>query len=55
MAFPHTPWFIRPEPTEDGQAVIENGTEEGRCIAICEWHIAEEIVRSVNYMNQAPD
>jgi len=22
---PHTPWFIRPEPTPDELAVIENG------------------------------
>ena len=23
---PHTPWFIRARPTDDGQAIIENGT-----------------------------
>lgn len=53
--FPHTPWFIRPEPTDSGMAVIENGTEEGRCIAVCEWHIAEEIVKAINIFHKAPD
>ncbi len=45
---PHTPWFIRPEPRTDGQAIIENGTVEGALIAVCEWHVAEAIVKSIN-------
>lgn len=45
---PHMPWFIRPEPTPDGQAVIENGTSEGSRIAVAEWHVAEFIVATVN-------
>ena len=53
--FPHTPWFIRPTPTDDGQAVIENGTEEGSRIAVCEWNIAEFIVETVNLAHQQPD
>jgi hypothetical protein len=52
---PHTPWFIRPEPTKDGQAVIENGTSEGCHIAVAEWHIAEFIVKTVNLANQQPE
>jgi hypothetical protein len=45
---PHTPWFIRERPKNDGLAVIENGTHEGNHIAECEWHIAEFIVQTVN-------
>ncbi len=45
---PHTPWFLRTRPTDDGQAVIENGSQEGSLIAVCEWHIAEFIVKTVN-------
>ena len=45
---PHTPWFIRERPKDDGLAVIENGTQEGMHIAECEWHIAEFIVQTVN-------
>lgn len=52
---PHTPWFINPSPTKDGQAVIENGTDEGSSIAVCEWHIAEFIVQTVNLANQQPE
>ena len=55
MEFPHTPWFIRPRPTDDGLAVIENGTESGRRIAVCEWHIAEEIVKAMNHFHQQPN
>jgi hypothetical protein len=52
---PHTPWFIRPRPTDSGLAVIENGTEEGSHIAECEWHIAEFIVKTVNLAHQQPE
>lgn len=45
---PHTPWFLRKRPKDDGLAIIENGTEEGSHIAECEWHIAEFIVKTVN-------
>ena len=45
---PHPPWFIRPKPRPDGQAIIENGTVEGSLIAVCEWHIAEHIIQAVN-------
>jgi hypothetical protein len=45
---PHGPWFIRAKPRSDGQAIIENGTAEGSLIAVCEWHIAEFIVRLAN-------
>ena len=55
MQIPHTPWFIRALPKTDGQAVIENGTEEGSHIAVCEWHIAEFIVKTVNDAHQQPD
>ena len=51
---PHTPWFIRPEPTPDGQAIIENGTDGGSRIAVAEWHVAEFIVSTVNLAHQAP-
>lgn len=52
---PHTPWFIRRRPTDDGQAVIENGTDAGHRIAVCEYHIAEFIVHTVNTAHQQPD
>lgn len=52
---PHTPWFIRETPMPDGQAVIENGTHEGGRIAVCEWHVAEFIVKTVNQAHQQPD
>jgi hypothetical protein len=52
---PHTPWFIRERPTDDGQAVIENGTVIGERIAVCEWHIAEFIVQTVNLAHQQPE
>ena len=52
---PHTPWFIRARPTDDGQAVIDNGTSEGSRIAVAEWHIAEFIVKTVNLAHQQPD
>lgn len=55
MEFPHTPWFIRERPTDSGLSVIENGTEEGKCIALCEHHIAEFIVQTVNLAHQHPD
>ena len=45
---PHTPWFIRERPLDNGLALIENGTHEGMHIAECEWHIAEVIVKAVN-------
>lgn len=45
---PHAPWFLCPTPTQDGQAIIENGTDEGSHIAVCEWHIAEFIIKTVN-------
>ena len=52
---PNTPWFIRERPTDDGQAVIENGTNEGCHIAVAEWHVAEFIVQTVNLAHQQPD
>lgn len=51
---PHTPWFIARTPTPDGQAIIENGTEEGGHIAVCEFHVAEFIVKTVNDAHQQP-
>lgn len=45
---PHLPWFIRSRPRTDGQAIIENGTIEGSLIAVCEWHIADFIIKAVN-------
>lgn len=45
---PHTPWFLCPTPTPAGHAIIENGSDEGSCIAICEWHIADFIIRISN-------
>ena len=52
---PPTPWFIRERPTDDGQAVIENGTDKGSRIAVCEWHVAEFIVQTVNLAHQQPE
>ena len=51
---PHTPWFIAATTTPDGQAVIENGTIEGSRIAVCEFHVAEFIVKTVNDAHQQP-
>jgi len=51
---PHSPWFIRPRPLDNGLAIIENGTYEGEHIAECEWHIAEHIVRCVNSSSWSP-
>jgi len=51
---PHAPWFIRERPLDNGLAIIENGTYEGKHLAECEWHIAKHIVRCVNASQWLP-
>lgn len=55
MDIPHTPWFVRERPLDNGLMVIENGTSEGGHIAECESHIAEFIVKTVNHAHQQPE
>ena len=53
-AIPHTPWHIAERPTDSGLSIIQNGTEDGVCIAMCEHHIAEFIIKTVNDAHQQP-